>query len=176
VINLLPPKLKNEYQTYLNHRFMIFFGSSATFVLLVFIILLGATFAFLEIQTIALEQQIEVLEASEQNRRFSELHESLSELIQQYRSADMLDDKILPTHPVLEEVVSLVPAGIYLNNLNFNRERKEILISGFAPQREQVIEFEAGFNDSEIFEKVVSPLANLIKETDITFNFTIILR
>jgi len=176
MINLLPPKLKKEYDSYLTERFVIFFGSAALLILILFNVILGVTFVFLKIQSLALAQQAQALEESAQNKEFLALDKSITDLVQKYRTVASVDDKIFRSLPVMEEIINIAPANIHLFSLSLERSEKQITLSGFAPQRQDVIVFKDALDNSKFFEKVVSPLSNLVKETDILFNFTLVLK
>jgi Tfp pilus assembly protein PilN len=176
MINLLQPELKEEYNNYLAKRFVVFFGSAMILVLLIFVVLLSASFLFLKIQNLALEEQITALENSEQNRNFQSLNKSLADLIQLYRTVAATESKLFKLLPILEELVILMPDPIYLTNLNFNFQQKEINLGGFAPRRDNVITLKDRLDRSPYFSKVVSPLSNLVKDRDILFNFTLVIK
>jgi Tfp pilus assembly protein PilN len=74
---------------------------------------------------------------------------------------------------VLSAFVKNVPNGVKISQFDASVEKKEVLISGFSPSRDLVIDLYNNINsDKEHFANINYPLENVTKPTNVLFNFT----
>jgi hypothetical protein len=74
---------------------------------------------------------------------------------------------------VLESFAALPPEDVGITSMILDLKNKSVNISGFAPRREEVIEFYNNIlADTENFYGVDYPLENVAKPTDNIFHFT----
>lgn len=74
--------------------------------------------------------------------------------------------------PVFEELSKVTPSGIHLTRISYNLESGRVDLKGWSDTRERVILMQESLEKSEYCHDVSSPLSNLLKQTDINFNFT----
>lgn len=73
---------------------------------------------------------------------------------------------------VLKTFARLVPNGVLVSTLTADTATGEIVIAGYAPTREQVIELYNNINaDKQNFKDINYPLENVARPTDVQFNF-----
>ena len=82
---------------------------------------------------------------------------------------------------ILEITSKTLPPGTYLTSFNFNLPAKdkkylgEVILNGYSPTREILLEFKKNLEQEELFQEVYFPPANWVEPTDINFtvNFKI---
>jgi len=84
-------------------------------------------------------------------------------------------EKLSDSHAVWSEVVielaRLVPQDMVIDSFLANRETGQISVTGFAKLRDSILDFRKNLLESEYFEDVNFPLANLVKPTDANFRY-----
>jgi Tfp pilus assembly protein PilN len=73
---------------------------------------------------------------------------------------------------VLIEFARLVPKDVAVDSFTGERQTGRIRITGFAKTRESVLRLRQNLLDSGNFTDVNFPLSNLVKPTDLNFNYT----
>lgn len=82
---------------------------------------------------------------------------------------------------VLEKISNCIPSEIYLTNISINPLAKtgsemKISISGFAPNREKLLELKVSLEAEKSFSKIDIPSFNWLKPTDINFSISFIMQ
>ncbi|MFH1029758.1 MAG: PilN domain-containing protein [bacterium] len=70
------------------------------------------------------------------------------------------------------DVNDYVPENIILTYLSINTDSKKAVFKGYALKREDLLNLKNNLENSNLFEKVESPLANLLEKDNINFNIT----
>ncbi|OHA46731.1 MAG: hypothetical protein A3A80_02630 [Candidatus Terrybacteria bacterium RIFCSPLOWO2_01_FULL_44_24] len=75
----------------------------------------------------------------------------------------------------IRDVVVSLPPTVYLTAISGSQAQRNIVISGFAPTRDDVLQLEDMLKKLPFISLVDSPDSNVIAEKNITFQFTLIL-
>lgn len=157
-LNLLPPKEKYKQKLERINHLVIFISAGLLAILLIFILLLtGIWFYLSRIEVSGLSEP-----ADEISKKVNDLNEKLININQ------IIEERIVWSQ-VLEELSQKVPSGVNLVSLNLNRENRKIDLRGQAQLREQLLAFQDNLEKSPQFVDIYSPLANLIKPTNLDF-------
>ncbi|MFH1171571.1 MAG: PilN domain-containing protein [bacterium] len=168
-LNLLSPDRKRQLQQLLVYRalqrsslFLLFF------LFIVTIILWGSTYT--------LERERE-----QQHARTRETEIQLSG-----KNGSSLDQQILDFNtflttvrglqvgytrwtPILSELLSQLPAGIVLAQLELQSDTKTLLLRGTAAQRDDLLQLEDALSRSRTFQNPTAPISNLLQKEGIDF-------
>ena len=74
--------------------------------------------------------------------------------------------------PFLEELAGLIPSGVYLTNLSYQKDAVQIQLNGRADSRENFLLFQKTLKKNPLFTGINSPLSNLVKQKQIDFTLT----
>lgn len=66
----------------------------------------------------------------------------------------------------------IIPSGSRLEVFFLDGAARKVIISGLAQSRDDVLMFEERLKKSDVFEKLDSPLSNLLERVNVSFNFT----
>ncbi len=169
MINLLPPEEKEillkerQFREILILEVLIFLFF-VLFILILFSIKLELKGEIL-FQKAVLEQKQLISESSKikaLEQKINSSNQVLSRLTAFYQDDFYLSD-------IFEEISKTIPSRMYLTNFSYNREKKEISLSGFSPNRQILSEFKENLEKSSRFNKIYFPASNWIKPADIDF-------
>lgn len=77
---------------------------------------------------------------------------------------------------LMRELLAAIPAGVSLSDVTYMPLTNTVLIGGFSPTRVTFLTFLDGLQKNARVAHVISPVSNVIRDTDITFSVTISLR
>ncbi len=166
-LNLLPPSEKEDLAFREKQRWVLLYGGAILGITLIFIVLLVANWLSVFIQLknantdlLNLQQGEKGLDIKTQEENFQNLNRIL-ETIDRYQSNQKRFSLILI------ELAQITPANIHLESIDIKKD--QMTLSGFAPERKNLLEFEKVLKESHFFNSVENPLSNLIKAENITF-------
>jgi len=170
-LNLLSKQKKEKLKEYkvLNTFKLV------SYIILVFIILL---LAFLYASSYYISNQIENIstniEKTQSASPDSEISYSktIKEINEKINSINNIQSEYVLFSNYLMDFTKLVPSSIKINNLSINQETNVIQLDGYAPIRQNFLQFETNLKNSSIIEKLESPISNLIKKEDINFTLS----
>lgn len=176
MINLLPPQEKEKvYQILLKKQFRVF-G------LLVILAVCGGVFfilntlVFLKVQTSELGHSLNVETASPDMESTAVLEDEIKYLNLKLSKYQAFRAEEVSTISVLAKLGGLAPAGVALNKLSLDVGTKKIMIAGLAQTRDDIIEMEKRLKNSDLFERMDSPISNYLQKTNSIFNFSFYLK
>ena len=73
---------------------------------------------------------------------------------------------------LLDEIMRLVPDNVILTSIKINKAGLNIIFNGRALNRDQLLIFKEGLEDSESFTDIVLPISNILKKDNIDFEIT----
>jgi len=76
----------------------------------------------------------------------------------------------------IENIVRAIPPSVQLSEIRFQAKERSFTISGFAPTRTVFLELMYALEADPNLTGVSSPVANLVRETDVTFSITAALK
>lgn len=169
MINLLPQKEKQDIQKEEQLKQVIIFGFLALFCFIFFyLILLFVKFDInkrLHQQEEALKQEEEKFEMSKTKNLEEEialLNKDIAVVDSYYKNKFYLSD-------IIEELSEIKPSQIYLTNISYNVESREVGVLGFSPKRENLSALKQNLEQSEKIKDIYFPASNWIKAENIDF-------
>lgn len=168
-LNLLPPEEKNSLKAEEFQRWISFYGLSFLGMLFIFIALLMAGWFFILIQLNSISANLESSKSSFQTQGLKDQESLINNINSQLTAINEVQKKQISFASVINEIAGLIPTGVTLSGLSVN-ENLQVSLSGFAPQRNQIIRLKESLEKSLYFRNINNPLSNLTKQADIDFS------
>ncbi|MFH1462367.1 MAG: hypothetical protein ABIG08_01540 [bacterium] len=175
MINLLPPKNKEEILEEENWKLVLILAVVFFISLFCFALILFSIKSFIsgeaEAQKISLEQTEKEFQGSQiqsLNGKIVSANQALSQLDSFYQTQR-------DSSAILERISKTISPGLYLNTLSLNFQAKDeqglgCSLSGFSPTREILLRFKENLEKEEGFEGVNFPPTSWLEKTDINFS------
>jgi len=179
MLNLLPQKEKEELIQEESFKLILILG----ILILIFLICLSLILFSIGI-SIGGQLAIEKALLSQKETEIShlrDLEKEIKNLNLTFSKLDSFYQKNPNFVKILEITSKTLPPGTYLTSFNFNLPAKdkkylgEVILNGYSPTREILLEFKKNLEQEELFQEVYFPPANWVEPTDINFtvNFKI---
>jgi len=177
MINLLPPKEKQELLFQNTQKLVVVLGS-VVLISLVSLILVLASVKFYILSEINYQKLI--LNSTEKKYQTPDFLSS-KDLIKKYNEAlakaSSFYKKEVRASGAVHALAGIPrPSGVYLTNINIEKNKEtnklKASISGFADTRENLMLFKEGVEENNRIKNVDFPPNNWIKPRDLTFYFT----
>jgi Tfp pilus assembly protein PilN len=172
MINLLPQQYKEELKTEDNLKIVIILGTVFLIFLISIALVLFAIKIYIEGQ-VALVRFLALKEAEksqvEQAILFREKIKAVSQTISKL---DSFYKNKRDAAMILENVIQVLPKGVYLTSLSFRNDMAIISLSGFSPTRESLLELKNNLEAKKQFSEIYLPPQNWLKSTNIDFTVT----
>ncbi|OGH90239.1 MAG: hypothetical protein A2537_00785 [Candidatus Magasanikbacteria bacterium RIFOXYD2_FULL_36_9] len=163
-INLLPPSKKGLLEKLVK---FIFFKEILEIVLLVAaflsVILLWSWYA-LQNQYNDLSQSALLV-----NREYSHYNQEIRKLNQIVRQFNTANATFSPLTPKILELIENLPNSIKINSLNINRKNNQIVISGTAQTRDELLKYQSSLKNYSWIESVQTPTSQLFQKDNVNF-------
>jgi len=172
-LNLLPPKEKKDLELAEFSRLIASLAIWFLIFLIIFTLLLTSSYFSLSILLEEQKQLIGIRQSNPKTQDILEIEEKIKQTNQTIKQVYIKQKEIILWAPILEEMTKIVPSGIYLTNFFYQSNNNQITLIGWANQRENLLHFQKSLKESSSFKEVKAPLANLIKQKDIDFSFTL---
>ncbi len=69
----------------------------------------------------------------------------------------------------LEKLTQTIPEGIYLTDLSYSKTSSQIILAGFSPSQDLLVQFKKNLEQKEEFQEIYFPLSSWIKPVNIDF-------
>ncbi len=181
MINLLPPIEKENMRREENWRIVLVLGITVLAAFICFSLVLFSVKIIIsgsvEAEKILFGQKEKELEDSQADANEKELNAINQGLV----SLNSLYQNQVSFTDILEEITKTIPSGVLLNNLSLSpHSSKEINISctlsGFAPDRESLLEFKANLEEESSFNDIYFPPASWTEQTNINFTVNFLIK
>ena len=180
MINLLPPKQKEELERYRVRRIVIVLGVIITAFLIAFALVLLTLNIYLQGEVNYLSS---ILKAKRGKNKTSEI-ESIQDKFKNYnkRVSKIQGFYEQQDHPsdFLQKLNSTLPQSVYLTSLSYKKVTEEdykarVGISGYCPDRDTLFQLKRKMDEKDQWEALELPPSNWVEPTDINFkvNFKI---
>ena len=73
--------------------------------------------------------------------------------------------------PLIEELLPSIPEQITLSELNIERQKQTIILSGFAKTRDDLLSLQQALEQVSFIDSINMPLSQLTKKENISFSF-----
>lgn len=170
--NLLPPQEKKALESDDRRRWFFLFSGWFFFFLIIFILLCLSAYFYLSILLKSQEKSIEVEENHFKTSQLSRFEGEIEQTNQKLQQIYALQRDLKRLTPVLENLANLIPDGVYLTGLSYQKNDSQITLIGQADTREQFLVFQKNLGESPRFSDLSSPISNLLRQRDINFNLT----
>lgn len=175
-INLLPLREKKRLELKELAFLLLAFGVRLSLILGVFTAILITTYFSLLILVKSQDGLIESRQNDERTQRLIEIENRVKSINEQAGKILAKQEGLIVWTPVLEDLSKITPSGVYLINFSYRASAEQIDITGWARSRGKLLVFEDNLKENQYFKTVKGPLSNLIKQSDINFNFKIDLK
>jgi Tfp pilus assembly protein PilN len=171
IINLLPKPKQQElkYEAIFHSLLMVLWVTLGSF-LLVFAIQFATKF-YLEFEAKSIANNIVVLQQAVNKQDNTTVKTEVTAVNNVVLDFKNLSDSSPKWSKLIKAFVPLVPDGVHINSLTVDAKNKNVLVTGYSPTRELVIEFYNNvLADSDHFSNIDYPLENVSKRTNINFH------
>jgi Tfp pilus assembly protein PilN len=169
MINLLPPEEKKALLAEKARRLIIVLGLVVLLSLFCLIIILISLKIYLLIQIDAQKNileaarsQTENLEAQAIQEKTEDFNKKLSRIGDFYQQKANLGE-------IIEELAQTIPGRIYLVDLSYSKNTNQIILAGFSPSRDLLVQLKKNLEEEEKFQKVYFPPSSWIEAANIDF-------
>lgn len=172
MINLLPPQQKEEGIREEKWKLTSILGILSLVFLLYLSLILFSIKIYISSE---LESQKIIYDIEEKKFKASEIQDFQKKIISLNQNVSKLGSfyqEQIDLTKILEKISATLPPGVYLTNLNWQKEMSQIGVSGFAPARENLFEMKKSLEKEKDFENVYFPPSNWVKPKDINFYVT----
>ncbi len=168
-INLLPDRLK---QSFMNKKHAILIAVAS--ILMCMISLLAGTFLFFKHQTLIYERlNLEIrksaIEKMIYGTRYEEIRDDITAFNNEVSILKTIDNNLVSTPLMLEDIEALLPSGVTLTSMNFNDTDLSIEMAGIADTREDLLQLQYNFEEALFIEEVIAPISNFDESSQISF-------
>lgn len=175
-INLLPTVKKEELKfQFIRTKIVSFFLIVFLGIITLIIFLIGGEI-FLRYQLSDIKEQIKNREASSETASLEELKSGVTFLNQKIAALEKLQKEQIRWSEVLSGLSREIPLGLRLKEVKIDRDSQKVIIKGEARNRAAVLKLENNLKNSQIFERVESPLSNITTRENLIFEFTFYLK
>ena len=170
MINLLPPQQKRDLLGEERFKLILILG----ILLLVFLILLSLILLSIKIYISGQVEYQKILAnlGEKELPQFNALKEKLNSIDKDLSKIDSFYQGQFNLTEFLERISKITPEGIYLKSFSYQKGTSQIILSGFSPTVEVLVDFKENLEKQENFKEIrFSPTA-WIKLVDIDFDLT----
>jgi len=176
MINLLPPKEKEEILQEENWKLLMILGTLLLFFLISLLLILFSIKIFVTGEVEAQKILFAEREKEFKNTQMQNLQNNLTAFNKKLSQLDSFYQNQSYSSEILEEISKTLPPGVYLNNLSIvpqgGKEGGFVCnLSGFSPDRQTLLDLKESLEKEKNFQEVYFPSSNWVKPADI--NFTI---
>lgn len=172
-INLLPPKAKTELFEEEIKRLITILGGLIVFFLISLTLILLSTEIYISAQVSSKQTQLDMQEGQLRVPEIQDLKEKITKANQNLSKLDSFYEGQIKLGEIFEKISEILLPNMYLVTFSYQKEDLQVSLSGYAPNRENLLEFKK--NLEKEFPNPYFPPQNWIKSIDIDFqvNFKI---
>jgi Tfp pilus assembly protein PilN len=168
MINLLPPKYKEDLLSEETKRLVIILGSLFFISLLSFSLILFSIKIYLTSQVNAQKEFLDLQTQKKETPEMGQLENEAKAINKKFSKLDNFYQKQISLSEVMEKINKAIPSGVYLNSFAYFSADSKINFVGYSPTREALVQFRK--NLEEIFQqKIEVPPANWVKAANVDF-------
>lgn len=168
-LNLLPPEQKKQIYLERINRWLVFYMASFCAILSGFFLVLLFIYALISIESRTAQTSYRVAQTGSQGQDLSSYEKLAQNFNQELEKVRSIQKNHKNYSLLFEKLLPLVPLNIRFDSIQINANGK-IMLTGFAYNREQIIEFKENLENSKDFSNVESPISNLVKQSNIDFS------
>jgi len=166
-LNILPQELKNEKKLALTYK------SLRTLLGIVVIVTASYATVFLIAKLILQFQFINAMnEVTVTAKNAENYDETIKHIKNQITFVDKVQKDAVTWSALIEYIANNSGNGIKYSKISANREKNELIMSGFAENREDLIRLKENLEGVNYFSSVNFPLKNFLEKKDINFDIS----
>lgn len=167
-INLLPLSERSRVRAEELSRMVRFFGSVLMLSFIVAAVFLSPSFLPMIFEERELERSLALLEERAENTKSREITANARSVSKTLSEVGSAFERRARVSSIFSMFSDELPSGIEVLNLTV-KENGEVVVSGRAATRREILQFEDVLRKSGRFESLITPLSNIIRNTDIPF-------
>lgn len=101
------------------------------------------------------------------------VNDSVKALEQQIARIETLQHMAISPSSLLRDIGERTPEGIAITSLRFDIPASILEVTGVAAKRDDLLSYEASLKKSPFVKQLDSPISNLLRKTDVDFQFAI---
>ena len=169
MINLLPPIEKQKILDEKKLKQIIIFNLIFLFSLICLTLILFSIQINLRAQLAFKQAIFEQKQKEFESSKAKELEQEIIFFNRVFADIYSFNQEKFLVSDILAELSKAMPAGISLANLSFQKQGKEISLSGIASTREDLLFLKQNLEENENFQEIYFPASNWINPVDINF-------
>lgn len=169
MINLLPPEYKKEVQIEETRRLVMVLGLVVLFTLFCFIIILIFLKIYLLIQIDFQRSSLELIKKQAETSEAQVIMGKIRDSNKTFARINDFYEQKFNLEEALEKLAQTIPEGIYLTNLSYSKDSSQIILAGFSPSRDLLVQFKKNLEQREEFQEIYFPTSSWIKPANIDF-------
>ena len=175
MINLLPPRYKMEIKEEGGLRMAIILEFLFLVFLVSLMLILFSIKIYLQSQLDSFKNSVAFQEKSSQNSEAQDFKNKVITVNQKIARLDSFYQNQIFSVDILEKISKLIPEGIYLETLTWQKESGQVNINGFSPTRELLFTLNSNLGTEKDFSNIIFSQDSWLDPTDIDFkvNFNI---
>ncbi|MBI2023978.1 hypothetical protein HYT00_01115 [Candidatus Giovannonibacteria bacterium] len=176
MINLLPYDEKKKMEQERLLRFLIVASLSLSSVLFLGIVLMSPSYFNLRQQKIDLEKEEEIMRKNAPAETMDQVNTEIKKNLGRVKLIEFSSGSG-DIYEILEKILDSRSHGISLIKVSFDKGdaevRGKIIIGGRANARDDLLLFTKNLEELGIFNKIDSPISNILRKKDIDFSLTL---
>lgn len=170
MINLLPLKLKQELSRERTKKIVIILGILILSGLICLVLILLSIKIYIQGQADYEKTLYELKQEQFKNSQTQEIQKEIIEHNENLLKISTFYQNQIDFTEIIEKITIMLPVGVYLDSISYQNE--QISISGYAPDRDSLLEFKEKLDQDDYFEITVFPSSSWIKSIDIDFSLS----
>lgn len=175
-INLLSNREKENIRYEMYSRFLFVIGTAFLGSFVTFGVLLTPSLLFLIFERGDLAREVDI---ALQGQKVANVEQTVKEISDTNKRLALLTGLKAGTHQaghVFDMFASYTSSGTTFDEFLYSAETQEVHIKGHAQRRQDFIDFKQKVERDVAVASIISPIANVIKETNVEFVLTITLK
>lgn len=169
-LNLLPEKEKQNVVWEKCASQTLYFGSLAIVSVFIFLILLFPSYIFLALQNDDIVRNLELEKKAQETLQITTLENRIAAINAHTRRIVQQNAPSFMPGNFVEKITKLAEGRVLLAQIRYSKKDGEVRISGWAGTRNNFLDFKNTLETEGGVRNIISPINNVIKETNIQFS------
>lgn len=173
MINLLPSEEKKVILSEKTKRLILALALMFVFALICLIIILTFLRIYILIQIDSQEANLALAEKQAEDSELQIIRGKIQNANKVLKRTGSFYEQEFSLEEVLEKLIKTIPEGIYLADLSYSKETRQIVLAGFSPSQDLLVQFKDNleeFKEKENLEKIYFPPSTWNEPVNINFS------
>lgn len=175
MLNLLPPRQKEELHLDLLSQVIVITALSIIFVIIILTLLLFIGQRFLSLNIESSQRELDMWQSRSEIKDLEDLEKKIKDINENLVFLDNAYKKRIEFSSFLDNLAQDTPAGVRFNDISINN-LGEVHLIGFSTTRKIILSFRDVLENASYVEGLNFPLANLTKEFNVNFSLSFVLK